>query len=133
MGWGECYEGKRKVDGGYDNFLPAIWLPDRTFAPVSLFQFIEEPGQLSRFREVPWWLFLAGAAGGLALFATTLLIGSLGPDKFFIASVAGQLIIFLLLSHFGWLGAEEDPINWRKVGGVLLAIGGVVLVNYSSD
>ena len=98
-----------------------------------LFLFIETPGQLASFREVPWWLFLAGVAGGLALFATTIVIGSLGPDKFFVASVAGQLVASVLLAHFGWLGSAEDPINWQKATGVLLAIAGAVLVNFSGE
>jgi transporter family-2 protein len=31
------------------------------------------------------------------------------------------------MSHFGWLGSPVDPINWIKIVGVTLMVGGVVL------
>ena len=84
---------------------------------------------LRDFRSVPWWAFLAGVGGGVALYATTLLIGRIGPDKFFVASVAGQLIISVALAHFAWLGTEQDGLTWQKGIGVALAIVGALLVS----
>lgn len=89
-------------------------------------------GQLSsltRFGEVPWWGFLGGVAAAGALYATTLLIDRLGPDRFFVASVAGQLVVSAALAHFAWLGVERDPVTWTKAAGVALAIGGAALAS----
>ena len=88
------------------------------------------PAELARFGEVPWWAFLAGVAAAGALYATTLLIGRIGPDRFFVASVAGQLVLSVALAHFAWLGVERDPITWTKAAGVLLAIGGAALASF---
>ena len=87
------------------------------------------PADLARLGEVPWWAFLAGVAAAGALYATTLLIGRIGPDRFFVASVAGQVVISVALAHFAWLGVERDPIIWTKAAGVLLAIGGAALAS----
>ena len=84
---------------------------------------------LARFGAVPWWAFLAGVAAAGALYATTLLIDRLGPDRFFVASVAGQLIISVALAHFAWLGVERDPVTWTKAVGVALVIGGAALAS----
>ena len=86
-------------------------------------------GALRDFREVPWWAFLAGVGAGVALYATTLLIGRIGPDKFFVASVAGQLVISVAIAHFGWLGTEQDGVTWQKGIGVALAVAGALLVS----
>lgn len=85
-------------------------------------------GDFSKYTEVPWWAFLAGIGGGLGVWVTTLLIGEIGADKFFVASVAGQLLISALLAHFGWLGNDENPITWVKVVGLVLAFGGAAMV-----
>lgn len=88
------------------------------------------PAELAKLGEVPWWGFLAGVVAAGALYATTLLIGRIGPDRFFVASVAGQLVISVALAHFAWLGVERDPLTWAKAGGVILAIGGAALVSW---
>ncbi len=91
---------------------------------------MDSPVPFGKLTEVPWYYLTAGLFAGGALYATTLLIGSVGPDKFFVASVAGQLIISVVLTHFGWLGTEQADIDWRKVLGVMMAIGGAVLVSW---
>jgi len=42
--------------------------------------------------------------------------------------VAGQLLISLVLDHFGALGVPRAPISLTRVAGVALVIAGVVLV-----
>jgi transporter family-2 protein len=95
-----------------------------------IFTWKDSWASISKFSEVPWWAFLAGFGGGFGLWATTLLISRIGPDQYFVASVAGQLLLAVLLSHYAWLGTEQDPISWQKVLGVLMAIGGAALVSF---
>ena len=42
--------------------------------------------------------------------------------------VAGQMIVTLVLDHFGFLGLDQRPVSLPRVLGVLLIIGGVVLI-----
>lgn len=102
-------------------------------AAVTLLILVVQDGgaeTLTRFRSLPWYGWLTGIAAAAALFYTTKLIGDIGPDKFFVASVAGQLTISVFITHMGWLGTEQEAINWQKVGGVLLAVTGAVLVSF---
>ena len=96
---------------------------------LALFFFREPASQLKNLAEVPWWALLTGATAAVALFLTTKIIGELGPDKFFVASVAGQLVASVALAHFAILGAEQDDVTWQKVIGILLAIAGAALVS----
>ncbi|THH37686.1 DMT family transporter [Neolewinella litorea] len=88
----------------------------------------EQPASLARFADVPVWALCAGVGGAIALFGSTYLIEAIGPDRYFVAGVAGQVIVSVLLAHFAWLGVEENAINWQKILGVVLSIGGVLLV-----
>ena len=91
-----------------------------------------KPG-FEQFTALPWYAFVTGLLATGALLFTTKLIGSLGPDKFFVCSVAGQLICSVTLAHFGWLGSDQEPVDWQKVLGLLLAIGGAVLVSFKFE
>ena len=42
--------------------------------------------------------------------------------------IAGQVIMALMLDHFGALGLTREPVNLARAGGALLVIIGVVLV-----
>ena len=85
---------------------------------------------LEQVLRLPWYAFVTGVVASVCLFYTTQLIGNLGPDKFFVCSVAGQLTISVALTHFGLLGTDTDPVNWQKIIGMVLAIGGAVLVSF---
>ena len=115
-----------KVDSPVQANLPYFLL---AFSLTALVFLLREPtSQLARFSEVPWWALLTGIGGALAVLLSNFLIEEIGPDRYFVAGVAGQVVVSVLLAHFAWLGVEENAINWQKVAGVLLSIGGVLLV-----
>ncbi len=74
-------------------------------------------------------LLLAGAIGASLIFAATLLIptrtGGAGPG--FVLLVTGQVIMGLVLSHFGLLGSPVDPLTLKKFLGLGLITGGLYL------
>ncbi len=95
---------------------------------LGVFLLRDSTANLSKFSEVPWWALLTGIGGAAAVLLSNFLIEEIGPDRYFVAGVAGQVIVSVLVAHFAWLGVEENAINWQKVVGVLLSIGGVLLV-----
>ena len=42
--------------------------------------------------------------------------------------VAAQMLVRMIISHFGWLESPISPISWVKVAGGLLLVAGAVLV-----
>ncbi len=99
---------------------------------AAVFLIKDSPANLSNFSEVPWWALLTGLGGALAVFGSTYLIAEIGPDRYFVAGLAGQVIISVLLAHFAWLGVEENAINWQKVVGMVLSIAGILLVSFGN-
>lgn len=49
-----------------------------------------------------------------------------GNAIFFV--LLGQMISATLIDHFGLFGATQTPINWNRVGGLLLMVAGILLI-----
>lgn len=79
-------------------------------------------------RAVPANQWLGGLLGATYVAASALLAPRLGSATLLALIVGGQLLMSLLLDHFGWVGFPTHAVSaWRLVGGVLL-IAGVVLI-----
>lgn len=85
----------------------------------------------TRLKEVPVWLFTAGAIGAALVFGIAWVIPQIGAGSAFVLLVTGQVIAGLVMSHFGVLGAPLEPITFSKAIGALLLIGGVGMVTFS--
>ena len=72
-------------------------------------------------------LLTAGVLGACLVFGIAWLIPQIGAGPLNITMLAGQVIGGLLMSHYGWLGSPEDPISPRKIAGVVVMVGGVLL------
>ena len=79
-------------------------------------------------RGLPWYAWIGGLYGVIFVVAATWGVPRLGVALTITLMVAGQLLISLILDHFGAFGAPRQPINWGRVGGVVLVIAGVVMV-----
>ena len=60
--------------------------------------------------------------------ATLWLAHRLGAAGLTLALLTGQILMALVLDHFGWIGFAQKPINAARVAGVLMVLGGLVLV-----
>jgi transporter family-2 protein len=78
-------------------------------------------------RGLPWYAWTGGVYGVIFVIAATWAVPRFGVATTITLMVAGQLIVSLILDHFGAFGAPRQPISWTRVGGVLLVIGGVLL------
>ena len=78
-------------------------------------------------KNVPPYFFLSGFISAFMIIGATFLIPRLGARQFFIVVLAGQLIMAMVLSHFGFLESPKDPITMKKLlGASLLFVGAVI-------
>ena len=83
----------------------------------------------TRAREVPAWLWVAGAVGACLVFAIAALIPRLGAATTNVLLLAGQLLGGLLIAHFGLLSSPVQPLNSaRLVGAVIMILGASIAV-----
>jgi transporter family-2 protein len=79
--------------------------------------------------EVPRWYLAAGVISVVVVGASTFLIPRIGAVTLFVVFVSAQLLVRMVLSHFGWLGSPTSPVSWVKLlGGALLVLGAVLVV-----
>lgn len=58
------------------------------------------------------------------MLSITVLIPILGARKLVILSLAGQILMAMIVSHFGILESPVDPISPKKVIGAALFVTG---------
>ncbi len=84
-------------------------------------------GRLSQWRSVPWYALGAGVFGLIVISAVSYMIPRVGVAASITTIVAGQLLVGVLLDHFGLLGAVERSINLTRVLGMAVVLAGVWL------
>jgi bacterial/archaeal transporter family-2 protein len=84
-------------------------------------------GKLNQWRTVPWYALLAGAFGLVVIAAVSYMIPRIGVAGSIITVVSGQLLVGTILDHFGWLGADVQPLTPTRVLGLVIVMFGVWL------
>ena len=79
-------------------------------------------------KTLPWWAWIGGLYGAIFVVTAAWSVPRLGVAMTVILMVAGQILISVLLDHFGALGVPKQPLNLTRLLGVLLVFGGVLLV-----
>ncbi len=85
-------------------------------------------GAISQTKTVSPVVWIAGILGAFYVAAVIILAPKLGTALTFSLVVAGQMIISLILDHYGLLGLPVKAINWQRLLGVAFLITGVLLI-----
>lgn len=102
-----------------------------TVALLALALILHARPDMAAARALPWYAWVGGLCGAVFVIAATWGVPRLGVATTITLMVAGQLLLGLLLDHFGAFGAPQQPINLGKLAGVALVIAGVLLVRRS--
>ena len=79
-------------------------------------------------RNLPWYAWVGGLYGSIFVVAAAWGVPRLGVALTITLMVAGQLLIGIILDHFGAFGAPQSPISLGRMAGVALVIAGVLMV-----
>ena len=82
-------------------------------------------------RALPWYAWLGGVYGACFVVAAAWGVPRLGVAMTITLMVGGQLLLSLILDHFGALGVPRQPLNLGRIAGVGLVLAGVLLVRRS--
>jgi len=80
-----------------------------------------------RIRTIPSYLWIAGMMSAIMVLGTIILLPRLGARKLFLLQVSGQVIMAIIVSHFGLLDTAHDPLTARKVLGAVLLLSGAIV------
>jgi transporter family-2 protein len=82
------------------------------------------------FKVEPKYMLLGGAIGAFITFTVIKSMDMLGPAKAVMLIVIAQLIVAYVIELLGLFGVEKQPLEWRKVLGMLVAIVGIIIFKW---
>ena len=75
-------------------------------------------------------MLLGGIIGALITYTVIRSMSGLGPAQAVMIIVTAQLVVAYLLELFGLFGVEKVDFQWRKLVGVAITIGGILLFKW---
>lgn len=78
----------------------------------------------------PKYALLGGVIGAGITWTVIKSMQQLGPAKAVLIIVVSQIAVAYLIELFGLFGAEKTAFEWRKMGGLILAIIGTVIFEW---
>jgi len=94
---------------------------------IILFFIFGKVDTINKLKDVPVYLYLTGFISAFIVLGTTFLIPHIGARKFFILLIAGQIVMAIVVSHFGLLESPKDPISIKKIIGASFVILGAMI------
>ena len=99
---------------------------------VALFVYVLVSGtpmnSLSTAKDAPAIAWIGGLLGAFFVTAAVMLVPRLGVAMTFSLIIAGQMIVTLIIDHFGLLGVPVKEVSLARIAGIVLIAGGVVLI-----
>ena len=85
-------------------------------------------GNLAAAKNAPLIAWTGGIMGAFFVAAAVILVPRLGVALTFSLIIAGQMLVTLIIDHFGLLGVPVKEINYMRVIGATLITLGVILI-----
>ncbi len=79
----------------------------------------------------PHYMLLGGVIGAGITWTVIQSVSALGPARSALLIVIGQLAVSYLIQLFGLFGMDQEPFSWKKAGGLLLAVAGIMIFQLS--
>ncbi len=78
----------------------------------------------------PRYMLIGGILGAGITYTVIKAMDMMGPAKAVMMIVTAQILVAYLIELFGLFGVDKQPFSWRKVIGILLAAGGIILFKW---
>lgn len=82
----------------------------------------------SVLKQISPWLYIGGLFGTFYIYGIVLLIPKIGSLMVFTLIIAGQLIMAMIIDHYGLLGVQQQAITYKSIIGVALIGFGIYLI-----
>lgn len=78
----------------------------------------------------PKYMLLGGVIGAGITWTVIKSMEQLGPARAALLIVISQLIIAYVIELLGLFGVDKQPLDWRKIGGMVIALIGVAIFQW---
>jgi transporter family-2 protein len=84
--------------------------------------------ELGPIAGAPWWMWTGGLLGAFFVCASIILTPRLGAATTVGVFLTGQVVASIVIDHFGLLGVPVQSASLPRIGGALLIVVGVAIV-----
>lgn len=99
---------------------------------VALFAYALLSGEtlasLVEAKNAPPVAWIGGFLGAFFVAVAVILVPRIGVAMTFSLIIAGQMIVTLIIDHFGLLGVPVKEVSLARLGGIMLITVGVILI-----
>ena len=78
----------------------------------------------------PKYMLLGGVLGAGITYTVIKSMAFLGPARAVMIIVIAQLVVAYGIELLGWFGVEKQPLEMRKIIGMLIAIAGIIVIKW---
>ena len=114
----------QRVGGTASSFI--VHLSGAVFSGVLLLVYGGE--NIRGWSSLPWYMLGAGCFGLILYQSINITFPRLGSAMMVTLIIIGQLLVGMVIDHFGWLGAQVHPISAARLAGVGLLLLGAYFI-----
>lgn len=82
---------------------------------------------MEQWQSTPWWFWVGGLLGAGWITINIFVFLQLGPIQTSIFPVLGQIVMGVIIDHFGLFRTSEKPIALLQILGVLCVLTGIMI------
>ena len=114
----------QRVGGIASSFI--IHLSGAIFS--GLFLFLRGGEKIKDWHTLPWYMLVAGIFGLILYLTINVTLPRLGSTMMVVLIIVGQLVLGVIIDHFGLLGVATQPIDLARALGVVVLVLGAYLI-----
>lgn len=84
--------------------------------------------RIREWRSLPWYMLSAGIFGLILYQTISITLPRLGSTMMVVLIIIGQLVLGVIVDHFGLFGVTQRPVDLLRILGVLALILGGYLI-----
>ena len=113
--------------------LTTAWLTNVVASIILLLLVIFfEPPQAATMFSVPTWQLTGALFGNFSMVAIVIAVPRIGTAATIVAIIAGQIIMGLMVDHFGWFGNTRIVLDYKRILAIALLAGALYLIYLSN-
>ncbi|TXK87375.1 DMT family transporter [Parageobacillus sp. SY1] len=85
-------------------------------------------GQITHLFQVPKWNLLGGLLGAIFVTFAILSVPNIGVALTIFAAIIGQMVISIIIDHFGLFGVQKIPMNVNRLLGLGLMLAALFFI-----
>lgn len=95
---------------------------------LGLFYLFSAEEGIKGVAKVSPYLLIGGCMGAILVFGMIKLVPLIGVSSSIAGVIFGQLVLAMIIDHFGLFGLTQYSVNWTRGLGVVLLLLGVNLI-----